>query len=279
MAGGNVSAGRPPAPAVPRPGRLGPWLRCWAPRPSAGIRLICLPHAGGSAGFYRPWASLMPPQVELLALQYPGREERYSEPMIDRMETLVTAATDALEPILDRPYALFGHSMGSAVAWELAGNLRALGLPAPKRLLVSGRAAPGAAPAGALHRGDDDALCTELRRLGGTHQEVLSDPELRDAVLGCVRNDYRLIETHRPRARPQLDSPIAVFTGDADTEFDTRSFPDRTGGWSALTTSRTRVHTFSGDHFYLVPQRDRVVAAVLRALDPSLAAGPWPSTP
>jgi pyochelin biosynthetic protein PchC len=262
-----------------RPGRS---PRCWTPRPTARLRLFCLPHAGGGAGFYRPWAALLPRDIELHAVQYPGREDRWADPVTDRMDVLVTALADDLAPLLDRPYALFGHSMGSAVAWELAHELRARGARAPRRLFASGREAPGTARPGDLHRRGDQALCEELERLGGTHRDVLADPELRAAVLATVRNDYRLIETYRPRAgeREPLAAPITVLTGDADPELDPGRAADGAGGWSRLTTGRTQVLTFPGGHFYLVPGRAEVVAAVVRRLDPALGvATVWPSTP
>nr|WP_250293323.1 alpha/beta fold hydrolase [Streptomyces atroolivaceus] len=257
------------------------WIRRWGGGAAPRLRLICLPHAGGSASFYRPWAALLPPEVELLAIQYPGREDRFEDPAVGSMSELVTALADALLPLLDRPYALFGHSMGSAVAWELAHELSSHGAPAPRRLFVSGRAAPGTAVVGDVHRQDDDVLCAELQRLGGTSSEVLEDPGLRSLVLGTVRDDYRLIETYRPAVRPQLNCPIHVLTGSDDPELDRERIAERAGGWAGLTTARTEVRTFPGDHFYLTPRRREVVATVLRRMDPSLTTGghTWPSTP
>ena len=95
-------------------------VRRWTVRPAARLRLICLPHAGGGAASYRAWDALLPSEVELVAVQYAGREDRWADRMTDRMDRLVPELAEDLLPLLDRPYALFGHSMGSAVAWELA---------------------------------------------------------------------------------------------------------------------------------------------------------------
>lgn len=259
-----------------------PWIRPWNEGSASRLTLICLPHAGGSAGFYRPWAALMPPEVELIGIQYPGREDRFDDPESAGMGELVTAVADAVLPLLDRPYALFGHSMGSAVAWELAHELDRRGAPGPRRLFASGRAAPGTAVTGQLHRQDDDVLCAELGRLGGTSREVLDDPGLRSLILTAVRHDYRIIETHRPEDRLPLTCPIHVLTGSADPELGEERSRDRAGGWADLTTARTEVRVFPGDHFYLTPRRREVVATVLRRMDPSLTTGgqrTWPSTP
>ncbi|MEU4983197.1 alpha/beta fold hydrolase [Streptomyces sp. NPDC021969] len=272
-----------PSDSSARPRRAdSPWIRRWNEGAASRLTLICLPHAGGSAGFYRPWAALMPPEVELVALQYPGREDRFDDPESAGMGELVTAVADAVLPLLDRPYALFGHSMGSAVAWELAHELDRREAPGPRRLFASGRAAPGTAVTGQLHRQDDDVLRAELARLGGTSREVLDDPRLRSLVLTAVRHDYRIIETHRPEERPPLSCPIHVLTGDADPELGEQGSRARAGGWADLTTARTEVRVFPGDHFYLTPRRREVVATVVRRMDPSLTTDvrrTWPSTP
>lgn len=255
-----------------------PWLRRWPVRPEARTQLVCFPHAGGSASAFRAWSGLLPDAVELVVVQYPGREDRFGEPMVDDMARLVERIADALERAIDRPHVLFGHSMGSAVAYETAQELHRRGVPGLRRLVASGREAPVRARGGEVHRGDDDALCTELTRLGGTATEVLADPDLRRAVLGYVRNDYRLIETYRPVPAPPLGCPITVFTGTDDPELSVAD----AAAWAPLGDGRVDVQAFPGGHFYLGPERAEVVAALLRRLDPALldsGSNPVPSTP
>ncbi|ROO59770.1 pyochelin biosynthetic protein PchC [Micromonospora sp. Llam0] len=256
---------------------LGQWLRCYRRRPAAAVRLVCFPHAGGGAGSFRAWDALLPSSVELVCVQYPGREDRFADPLVDDMSALTAPVADAVARLTDRPYLVFGHSMGTAVAYETVQRLRGLGVRQPQWLFVSGRPAPGDVVGGEVHRRDDDGLCAELNRLGGTHDEVLADPELRRAVLGYVRNDYRLIETYRPVPAAPLDCPIMVLRGDDDPELDDR----QATGWGRLTRGRLDVRTFPGDHFYLVPQRDAVVSAILAKLDPVLTrtSAAWPSMP
>lgn len=238
-------------------------------------RLICFPHAGGSASAFRPWRAVMPPDVTLHVMQYPGRESRFGEPLIDRMPDLARLLTDELmSQGIRRPYVLLGHSMGAAVAYEVAQELRRRGQPGPDLLVPCARQSPAEPRRGEVHRGDDDVLLAELRRLGGTPSEVLADPDLRRTVLRVVRNDYRLSETYVAQPAPPLECPIMVLVGDADPECSAADG----AGWAAVTTGHTTVSTFSGDHFFLTPRRREIVTAVLSRLGlPAVNA--WPSTP
>ncbi|MGW7005317.1 thioesterase II family protein [Streptomyces sp. NPDC054933] len=254
---------------------MNPWLRCYHSPPAARVRLVCLPHAGGGATNYRSWAALLPDAVELVAVQYPGREDRFADPLVDDMAELTERILAALSTLPPRPYALFGHSMGSAIAYELAHQAREVGRPQPIRLMVSGRRAPTEATGGSVHRGDDEVLHAELVRLGGTSTEVLADPEVRGIVLDYVRNDYRLIERYRPAERPPLTSPLTVFLGRDDPEFGIA----QVAGWARTTVGATDTQSFPGGHFYLAAQRHQLVAAIVRRLEPTLGITGWPSTP
>ncbi|UCM87039.1 thioesterase II family protein [Streptomyces marincola] len=256
---------------------LGPWLRRPVARPEAGLRLVCFPHAGGGAAAFRPWQRLLPEGVEPLTVQYPGREDRFADRPVGAMPLLVAEVVAAVEPLLDRPYALFGHSMGSAVAFEVAVELRRRGHRPPVRLLAAGRPSPHHARAGDVHRGDDDALAAELVRQGGTPREVLADPDLRAAVLRYVREDYRLIETYRPSSAEPLSCPVSVLRGADDPECGERAALT----WSSTTRGELKVTVFAGGHFFLVPQRARVAETIGRDLG-AHAGRPvraWPSTP
>ena len=238
------------------------------------VRIFCFPHAGGGASAFRSWRGLFPAPAELVPVQYPGRESRFGEPLIDRMPDLVEKLIGEL-PLTAGPFVLLGHSMGAAVAYEIAQELRRRRLPGPDRLVACARQAPDRHRPGAVHRAGDDTLVAELLRLGGTPPEVLADPDLRRAVLAVVRNDYRLAETYRPRPAPPLTCPVSVFVADADPECAEAD----AAGWSAVTTGRTDVTVFPGNHFFLTPQRHAVAAALTSTLGLPAAVPAWPSTP
>ncbi|MBM0236033.1 thioesterase [Micromonospora sp. ATA32] len=240
------------------------WFRRYRPRPSARRRLLCFPYASGNATFYRDWATALPADVEVVAVQYPGRLDRIGEPYMPDMDTLVDAVVAALRPLLGTDFALFGHSMGAAVAYEVTYRLEhGLGV-CPRRLFVSGRPAPRHhRPGGVKHRLPDDALWDELRRLGGTTDAALEHPELRASVLPTLRADFRLVESYRPTAGPPLTTPITAITGDADPEAPLEQVAD----WSPYTTGGFDLRVLPGHHFYLIEQQAPVFAQVLAGLD------------
>lgn len=233
---------------------LNTWLRMFAPRPDATMRLVFFPHAGGSASFYRPLTGALPEHVEPVVVQYPGREDRLAERPCDAMDELVDELADALDPLGDKPVWYFGHSMGASVAHEVTRLRTAAGARPPERLVVSARPGPARQLPGDKHL-DDDRLWADVRALGGTDARLLAMPEVRAIALPAIRADYRLIETYRPRPGTDLDVPVTACFGDRDPEVtmaDARA-------WRAVTTGPFEVACFAGDHFYLRGDGERAV--------------------
>ncbi|CAL9516251.1 Thioesterase PikA5 [Streptomyces sp. enrichment culture] len=260
----------PDVPAVPAPGARpadDPWLRRYAAasgRPPR-LRLVCFPHAGGNAQLFHGWPAHLPDDVELLAVRYPGRQERLAEPCVRDMDELADAVTAALLPLLDRPVALFGHSMGSSVAYETALRLESRHGVVPRRLFVSARSAPHRARPTGLHLRDDDELIAGVRRLGSLGSEVYDIPELRELLLPALRADYRLIEDYRPAAPPvPTGAPVTACLGREDPGCD----PDAVLAWSELTRAGDfDLRTYPGDHFYLAAREAELVADITKALE------------
>jgi surfactin synthase thioesterase subunit len=238
------------------------WLRRPRPQRHPAVRLLCLPHAGGSTALYRSWKDLLPPEVEPVLVCPPGREDRMDEPLPKELPELVAGLAMAVEPLLDRPWAVFGHSMGATVAHELVLWLLRGGHRAPEHLFVSAREAPQHHRGGTVHLLDDDALATELIRLGGTSPELLAMAEVRKLVLPAVRGDYRLIETYAADPQGPVPCPVTALIGEADTELTA----EEAAGWEKWTTGPFQLLTFPGGHFYLSDRPRAVVDAVRRRL-------------
>ena len=249
------------------PIKANPWLLRFAPRPAARLRLFCFSYAGAGGAMYRAWLDAVPPSIELCAVQLPGRESRFREPAFTSMQQLVGELAPALSPALDKPYALFGHSMGALVAFELARTLQSLPQVAqPTHLLVSGRKAPHLPEDDApMHALPDDAFIAEIgRRYGGIPDEVLRERDLLALLLPGLRADMTAIETHVHVAGPALRCPVTAYGGDADP----RATAGQLAAWRDHTQAGIRVQTFPGGHFYLndAPVRANLIRALLSDL-------------
>ncbi|MFF8732410.1 thioesterase II family protein [Streptomyces sp. NPDC015171] len=238
------------------------WVSVFRPGPDSAVRLVCLPHAGGSASFFFPVATALTPAVEVLAVQYPGRQMRRQEPGIDNIPEYADQIFAALRHLDDRPLALFGHSMGAVLAYEVALRMRQAQLPAPVRLFASGRRAPSRYRDERVHAATDEQVLAELRTLSGPNQAVLADPEVLAMFLPAIRSDYTAIENYRHDPDRRLDCPLTVLTGDADP----RTSLEEARAWEEHTTGPTDVQVFQGGHFFHVERSAEVIALLKRSL-------------
>ena len=211
-----------------------------------------------------PLAGLLPDSIQLEAILLPGREARFREPAHARMTSLVAALADALAPGLVGRYALFGHSMGALVAFELTRELRRRDVPLPETLIVSGRRAPDlVSEEPQLHVLPDQAFVAEIQaRYGGIPRMILDEPELMALFLPTLKADFAVFETHRHVPEPPLPCALAFYGGDADPQ----SAPAASAGWSSLVAGPTRRRLFSGGHFYLNEQRAALASALAEDL-------------
>ena len=241
----------------------GRWFRAYRRAPG-GVPLFCFPHAGGAASYFHSWSAPLAPDIEVLAVQYPGREDRTAEPCVTDIADLADQIHAALGPSLPERFAFFGHSMGAILAFEVARRIARQAGRGPAHLFVSGRAAPPRNRHRNLHRAGIPALIAELRSLGGTDPRVLDDSEVLELIMPTVLADYTASETYQFEPGLPLSCDITAMTGDRDWATTTGD----AAGWSAHTTGAFNLRVYPGGHFYLNDCR----AQVLEMISSSLAA-------
>jgi len=225
-----------------------PWLITPNPRPQANWRLFCFPYAGGAARIYQPWATALPSNVEVCAVELPGHGRRLTKPPITQLATLIQHLEIAIQPWLDKPFVFFGHSLGALVAFELARSLRQHQCPIPALLWVSAARAPHLiSPNPPIYQLPQADFIAELRRYSGTPDEVLANAELMELLLPMLRADFALLETYRYHDQAPLTFPITAFGGEADAIVSLEDIRP----WQIHTDAAFTLERVAGDHFFV----------------------------
>lgn len=247
-----------------KPGKVS-WLAYHTPNSSAHLRLFCFPYGGGNAIVFRNWQKLLPSAVEVCPVQLPGRGGRTMEPSYTSLNEMVRGVANGLLPYLDKPFAFFGHSMGSILGFELARYLRRHYSLQPRHLFVSGRRAPQIPDTDPpTYNLPEPEFKEELRRLNGTPPQVLEHPELMQLMMPLLRSDFAVCQTYKYVPEPPLDCRITAFGGLED-----KAEVEDLEGWREQTNAHFSLLMYPGDHFFLhkvEPQILEVVDIQLRKL-------------
>lgn len=221
------------------------------------LKMVCFAHAGGGPSFYSQWGGFHS-EVEVLRVALPGREGRRKEPAFNSMATLLPELLQELDKVLDSPYVLFGHSMGAAVAYEVAKHFEARD-KGPQHLFVSGRRAPHLfARRRLFYDLPDKEFLSVLTGLNGTPESVINDSSLVDLFLPSLRADFTLIEKYHIDQPDPVNCPISAYGGDTDPEVECFEL----AAWKQLTSSKFCSQMFTGDHFYLKQNTDNLFKAM-----------------
>ena len=238
------------------------WIRRFRDDDKCETQLVCFPHAGAVAGAYRTWPGGLPSDIGVMAVRYPGREERFDDPFPPGLEALADDIADALGELARHRMVLFGHCFGATVAHEVALRLQDRGYP-PAALCVSGTQPPHALPGGRMVPSMDEDIIAHVVSLDPSRAPAFEDPNLREAVLPAVRGDYRLVGSYSGGRRPPLACPIYAYAGADDSEVT----PEEIQGWADLTHGTFRLRVLPGGHFYLKPEEAALLADLCNVLD------------
>lgn len=244
------------------------WFKCHAPLQAPTARLYCFPFAGGGPSTFRDWQARFP-KTEIWAVHLPGRESRMTEPPHTQMDSLMDVLAPLVAAHADRPFSLFGHSMGAMIAFELARRLEAAGAIRPSQLFLSGHGAPGKADESAKsHLLPHAEFVERIRKFDGTPEEVFEHKGLLDIFVPLLRADITLVETYAPVPDAQVDCPIVALGGKDDTDVPIESL----AAWRTRTRTEFEMHVFDGGHFYWQPEPESMLSVIDAAL-------PAPLTP
>jgi medium-chain acyl-[acyl-carrier-protein] hydrolase len=224
------------------------WFLFPRPNPTAALRLFCFHYAGGNANAFHGWPNCLPLDVEVGAVQLPGRGNRLSEPHVRQLEPLSRAIAQELLGYMDKPFVFFGHSLGALLCFETARSLRRENRPQPAKLFVSATEAPHRRNLEEpLSRLPKVALIKKLREYNGSPVEALQNDELLDLMLPTIRADFELYETYEYRPESPLECPMIIYGGLEDHQVEA----ERLAAWSEMTAGRCEIRMFPGGHFYL----------------------------
>jgi medium-chain acyl-[acyl-carrier-protein] hydrolase len=223
------------------------WIAHRKPNPEAVLRLFCFPYAGGGASVYKTWADHLAPSVDVCPIQLPGREGRRGEPPFTRLLPLVGAISETILPLLDRPFAFFGHSLGAKVAFELARALQRSHRLNLAHLFISACPAPQLLKGETIYDLPEDEFIAKLRILNDGPDSICDRPRALKTLLPCIRADFEVYDTYTYSPGPLLRCPITVLGGDKDPAVSLQQL----SRWRDLTTSRFNLRVLGGDHFFL----------------------------
>ena len=245
------------------------WVKNPSFTPGANFRLFCFPYGGGGASVYHSWAQRLPKTIDVCPIQMPGRENRLKEKLYHHVAPLIPTIAEAIEPLLNKPFAFFGHSLGAVVCFELARYLRGITGKTPIHLFVSGHPAPQLPRTRPdLHTLPEEEFKKAIRELNGTPQEVWEYPELVDMVLPILRADFTMYETYTYSQDEPFHCPITAFGG----KDDSMAYPYEIEAWGEQTTAPFTSHFFSGDHFFIQPNQSEVQQIIAHSLYPQAIA-------
>jgi medium-chain acyl-[acyl-carrier-protein] hydrolase len=239
------------------------WFVAERSLPQPKMRLICCPYAGGNSRVFAGWQAQFGSDIEVLAIETPGRGRRFKEEPVADLRELTQQLCEASKPLLDRPFVLFGHSNGALLAYELARAIRQRYLLSPQALFLSGKRAPQLLYSEAqLHTLPDGEFVAALQRYNGTPREVLENPELLNVFLPVLRADFALSETYRFTPGEPITAPVYLFGGARDPVVPEQDLL----GWGDLCEGEVYYRRFAGDHFFIHSHRDQLIALIKEAL-------------
>lgn len=233
----------------------------------AGLRLFCFPYAGAGASLFSSWRSYLPDNVELYALQMPGRENRFSEQHCTDMQYLVDHLIEEMQAMSDLPFIIYGHSMGALIAYELTKQLSSKQLKLPSHLLVAGKMAPHFDDGlHQIHQLEDQQFISELHHRYGGLDDVINEPELLELIIPILKSDIQLIEQYTPEVNQLINVPISAIVGCQDQSVNKQGI----SAWRELSALDYSCDEVPGGHFFVKESFSILINRIINIIRPYL---------
>ncbi|MBD3557360.1 thioesterase [Planktothrix sp. FACHB-1355] len=244
--------------------RKNDWFRIFAPRPEAICRLFCFHYAGGGASMFHSWLRHLPEDIEMVAVQLPGRENRFLETPVKNLGDLIKKLYSETAPLLHKPFIVFGHSMGALIGFEWTHYLAENQKQTPERLIVSGRQSPHLPRKfPPIHHLPEEEFIREIVKFDGIPAEILNDVELRALFFPTLRADLEMCEKYVFREKAKLKVPISVYGGKTDAGVNEKEL----AAWERVTENYAGLKLFEGDHFYFRNSREAFLNSFAEELE------------
>ncbi len=242
------------------------WFINMSPAFKSGLRVFCIPNAGGGPALFRTWSQDLPAAIGVFPILLPGQGSRLRDRVPTQVSELASNLTTAIEPYLDEPFALFGFSMGALIAFELARNLRQSGLPQPLHLFVAARRAPQTSDLSLpLHQTPDSEFIQTIQaRYGAIPSAVMQDTEMMSIFTPILRANYTMLETYQYEQQLPFDFPVSAFGGTRDPT----TGEGQLKAWEELTSNGFTYHMYEGEHFFIHQHQSKVLEVVANRLTP-----------
>lgn len=224
------------------------WFVIPKPNINADLKLICFPYAGGSTSIFMSWVKAIPANVELIIIQAPGRGARMGEPAYTDMQTLITDLIKFIPNVLNKPYILFGHSLGSRIAFELMDQLKTLNYPLPQHFIASGSRGPHHKCMNSpIYSLPNNEFIEQLKHINGTPKTVLENKELMALFIPLLKADFEIADRYYYTGDARFNCPISVFGGENDNDICLSEL----NSWGDFFKTTPDVHLLPGDHFFI----------------------------
>lgn len=235
------------------------WYLEYKKNPQADVRLFCFHHSGGAASFYFPWVESLSSNIELLAIQLPGRENRFSEPLMNDLKDILNSLTEAFHVYKDKPFFTFGHSLGALIAFEFALSIRNHYAVSPCHMIISSTKAPHLPfRMKPLSNLDHNTLKKELEIYNGIDERIRQNDELLNLFLPIIKSDFSIYESHHYAKSEPFSCDILAISGGDDKTVTTEEIL----AWSDYTMGKFKHLSFPGGHFYLKEHQKQIIEII-----------------